>query len=371
MDDVDVTHLLRTPAYKRGIRDVKRGLPPRETTTEYLQGYADEHKLRGECPDAAPPKEVPTPPRYHCGQPRCRGHSDSVERCVPPQLPWFETCSRCGLLVASTECVDPDTAPQVVRDAHPSEPPRSSAVRLLALKENWDSYGAPIISKIAVDAALQLRNVLAAVPSFVPMSNGGVQLEWHSQGFDVELEIEPNGRLAHPENAEPWIFPWLHRELERVLVLIRRNVLPNDLPNAENRLRAAIRFLDTLPEDAPGGPWDEKKAARILHDIITGAPAVWDELTDGERLNWRIDVRNFWYALNHTKERPMAETTMPRAGAPHIDEMDRQMRQATAEIIEELERHIEKFGGEEVTENFNTRDLLTALEGCLKEDKNG
>ncbi len=83
----------------------------------------------------------------------------------------------------------------------PSDAAQLAAVRLLALKENWDSYGAPIISKIAVDAALQLRNVLAAVPSFVPMSNGGVQVEWHSLGFDVELEIQPNGRLAHPEDA--------------------------------------------------------------------------------------------------------------------------------------------------------------------------
>jgi len=83
----------------------------------------------------------------------------------------------------------------------PTDAAQLAAVRLLALKENWDTYGAPIISKIAVDAALQLRNVLAAVPSFVPMSNGGVQIEWHSQGFDVELEIQPNGRLAHPEEG--------------------------------------------------------------------------------------------------------------------------------------------------------------------------
>ena len=85
----------------------------------------------------------------------------------------------------------------------PTDAAQLAAVRLLALKENWDSYGAPIISKIALDAALRLRNVLAAVPSFVPMSNGGVQIEWHSLGFDVELEIQPNGRLAHPEDPKP------------------------------------------------------------------------------------------------------------------------------------------------------------------------
>ena len=31
------------------------------------------------------------------------------------------------------------------------------------------------------------------------------------------------------------------------------------------------------------------------------------------------------------------------------------------EIIEDLERHVARYGGEEVTENVNTRDLLAAL----------
>ena len=42
-----------------------------------------------------------------------------------------------------------------------------------------------------------------------------------------------------------------------------------------------------------------------------------------------------------------------------------------AEIIEDLERHIAKCGGEEVTENVNTRDLLAALKGEAEEDTPG
>ncbi len=57
--------------------------------------------------------------------------------------------------------------------------------------------------------------------------------------------------LAHHDTA-PWISQYFRCQLERALVLIRRNVLPADLPNAESRLREAIRFLDTHPiEDAP------------------------------------------------------------------------------------------------------------------------
>ena len=53
--------------------------------------------------------------------------------------------------------------------------------------------------------------------------------------------------LAHHDTA-PWISQYFRCQLERALVLIRRNVLPADLPNAESRLREAIRFLDTHPE---------------------------------------------------------------------------------------------------------------------------
>ena len=70
------------------------------------------------------------------------------------------------------------------------------AVHLLALPENWDSYGAPKITSSAVDAALRLRAALATEPAMVPTSKGGVQLEWHDRGFDVELELLPDGQLA-------------------------------------------------------------------------------------------------------------------------------------------------------------------------------
>ena len=109
----------------------------------------------------------------------------------PKQEPLCRYCGDRGLVDAPC----PECRP-------PSDAAKRAALNLLALKENWDSYGAPIISKMAVDAALRLWNVLATVPSFVPMSNGGVQIEWHSQGFNVELEIGPNGRL-HSEDAPP------------------------------------------------------------------------------------------------------------------------------------------------------------------------
>ena len=44
-----------------------------------------------------------------------------------------------------------------------------------------------------------------------------------------------------------------------------------------------------------------------------------------------------------------------------------------AEIIEDLESHVKKYGGEAITEKVNTRDILAALKmlfaGRLKGDK--
>jgi hypothetical protein len=66
---------------------------------------------------------------------------------------------------------------------------------LLNLPENWDSYGAPRISAECVMAAfsLVLSNVVheTPAPQFVPTSRGGIQVEWHIGGVDLELVFDP------------------------------------------------------------------------------------------------------------------------------------------------------------------------------------
>jgi hypothetical protein len=82
---------------------------------------------------------------------------------------------------------------------------------LLNLPENWDSYGACRISPAATEFALQLlpetMRVDTPVPTVVPTSSGGVQLEWHTRGIDLEVEIKSPGRLYvsyedHRDNVE-------------------------------------------------------------------------------------------------------------------------------------------------------------------------
>lgn len=62
---------------------------------------------------------------------------------------------------------------------------------LLDLQPNWDGYGASCMDeKNAKFSILALKNIIssyAANPSVVPISDGGVQYEWHTSEFDIEI----------------------------------------------------------------------------------------------------------------------------------------------------------------------------------------
>jgi len=71
---------------------------------------------------------------------------------------------------------------------------------LLELEPNWDSYGALPIEAAHAEAILNLlAEVLgddAPTPSVVPTSIGGVQVEWHLAGIDLEIETLSRYRFA-------------------------------------------------------------------------------------------------------------------------------------------------------------------------------
>jgi hypothetical protein len=77
----------------------------------------------------------------------------------------------------------------------------------VALESDWDSYGAARPSANAIRTAQQVlddlvilyarqfgENVLPFWAS--PLPSGGVQLEWRSPAFELEVEVDANGRLA-------------------------------------------------------------------------------------------------------------------------------------------------------------------------------
>jgi hypothetical protein len=84
---------------------------------------------------------------------------------------------------------------------------------LLALKENWDSYGAHRInSKTAITAIQILLPIMqegTPPPSIVPTPSGNIQLEWHRSGIDLEVEVNASGKYSISyEDATEQIEPW-------------------------------------------------------------------------------------------------------------------------------------------------------------------
>jgi hypothetical protein len=66
-------------------------------------------------------------------------------------------------------------------------------VRLINMPTGWDSYNAPPLRRDAGHFALEiLQRVMrprTPIPQVTPSAAGGVQLEWHEKGVDLELHI--------------------------------------------------------------------------------------------------------------------------------------------------------------------------------------
>jgi hypothetical protein len=84
--------------------------------------------------------------------------------------------------------------------------------QLSRLQQNWDSYGAFPVSPQAIALAIQvMSNVMTdrtPMPTIVPTTDRGIQLEWHLAGIDMEVEIRSDGILSvlyeDAVNQETW-----------------------------------------------------------------------------------------------------------------------------------------------------------------------
>jgi len=70
-----------------------------------------------------------------------------------------------------------------------------------ALPPNWDTYGSPSIHRRALEAARRLLRIGEAEglpePHIVPISGGGLQLEWYTPTHGLELVIHANGEFEY------------------------------------------------------------------------------------------------------------------------------------------------------------------------------
>jgi len=80
-------------------------------------------------------------------------------------------------------------------------PNQAEAMRRLGeivnLPQNWDSYGSPpptsTAIEIVMDLLLTIDNPSLPAPRVVPVSGGGLQLEWNVSPRELQLEISGEG----------------------------------------------------------------------------------------------------------------------------------------------------------------------------------
>lgn len=106
-----------------------------------------------------------------------------------------------------SEIRDDKVVIRVKDDAPPwAAPTAQEFSELLRLPQGWDSYGAHAIDPRHVEAAGKVLDLLmqdnTPIPSVVPTNRGGVQLEWHRSGIDIEVEtLSPQRFLVSYEDA--------------------------------------------------------------------------------------------------------------------------------------------------------------------------
>lgn len=69
----------------------------------------------------------------------------------------------------------------------------SKFTELLALEPGWDGYQGEKLNLTILDFTLSLLEDLycdgLSAPSVIPGSDGTIQLEWHQNGYDVEIDV--------------------------------------------------------------------------------------------------------------------------------------------------------------------------------------
>lgn len=77
---------------------------------------------------------------------------------------------------------------------------------LVALRRGWDGRRAEPVTELAVQTVvLVLAEVMAGStpsPQYFPLPDGGLQVEWHAGGHDIEVEVDGDGSL-HVLSTEP------------------------------------------------------------------------------------------------------------------------------------------------------------------------
>jgi hypothetical protein len=79
------------------------------------------------------------------------------------------------------------------------EPVADAFGKVARLGSGWDTYGAAPLHRPTLLAALTFLahhlDATSPAPAVVPLPDGGIQLEWHRAGVDVELTFDAGGAV--------------------------------------------------------------------------------------------------------------------------------------------------------------------------------
>lgn len=102
---------------------------------------------------------------------------------------------------------------------------RMNAVAVL--EKGWDGDRARPVTAHAAESALQvLQETMApqtVAPAVVPVADGGLQLEWHLRGVDLEIYVEADGGVSAwcQEGVREWEEDFYPRaRLEKELIML-------------------------------------------------------------------------------------------------------------------------------------------------------
>jgi hypothetical protein len=71
--------------------------------------------------------------------------------------------------------------------------------KISSLETGWNGYGALPITEAAIKSAREIIPRLVKLglsqPAIVPTVRGGIQIEWHENGVDLEIDISDIGEI--------------------------------------------------------------------------------------------------------------------------------------------------------------------------------
>jgi hypothetical protein len=91
---------------------------------------------------------------------------------------------------------------------------------ILDLHSGWNSYGARPIDRrtveVAGDLLAEVMNQSTPAPFVIPTVRGGVQLEWHRGGLDIEIAVNPGRPItifaADSKSGDEFEGEWSRRD---------------------------------------------------------------------------------------------------------------------------------------------------------------